>query len=306
MSAATTLDSSSSPSKQPSQISWKDFLEARQPSPNPVQVLGTIQGLHPALVKIEPPLLELYCSETVCEASPKVFQPTFTSIALTKEWSNSTLNYRCRNCQSSQKHFFIRARNYSFGTVCEAIKIAEWPPFGPPLSARVVSLVGHDRELFLQGRRSEIYGYGIGAMAYYRRVVENQKNILIREFRKAAQRLGAPTDLLKSLEEAERETQFSTAIDMIKPGIPPHLLIVGQNPLALLHKAASIGLHNETDEECLKAAEAVRTVLTEMADRIGTVLKDQSEIEDAVKQLQKATASAGQPKGAERQPEPPA
>lgn len=50
----------------------------------------------------------------------------------------------------------------------------------------MISLIGPDKELYLQGRRSESRGFGIGAFSYYRRVVENQKSRIIEEIAKAA------------------------------------------------------------------------------------------------------------------------
>ena len=167
-----------------------------------------------------------------------------------------------------------------------ATKLGETPPFGPNTPARVITLIGRDRELFLQGRRAENHAMGIGAFAYYRRVVENQKTRIIREIAKVAAKLGAKSDVLKEFEAAAKETQFSTAIEQIKHGIPDVLLIDGQhNPLTLLHSALSEGLHANTDAECLEIAQAIRVVLTELADRISQALKKEAELTTAVSRL---------------------
>ena len=59
-----------------------------------------------------------------------------------------------------------------------ATKIGEYPPFGPPTPRKVLNLFGDDKPLFLKGRQAENQGLGIGAFAYYRRMVDNQKNRL--------------------------------------------------------------------------------------------------------------------------------
>jgi hypothetical protein len=74
----------------------------------------------------------------------------------------------------------------------------------------------------------------------------------------------------------------------MKDAIPASLLVRGQNPLALLHKATSRKIHNETDEECLKLAQSVRTVLTELAERIDQALKDQQELKNAISEIMKS------------------
>jgi len=170
----------------------------------------------------------------------------------------------------------------SVGTV---YKFGEYPAFGPPTPARVISLIGPDREVYLRGRRAENQGLGIGAFSYYRRVVENQKGRIIREMGRVARKLGAADAVVKEFEAAASETQFTTAIDRIKDAIPQSLLIGGHNPLVLLHKALSDGLHEQDDAVCLELAHSIRVVLTELADRISQVLKDQAELDTAVSRL---------------------
>lgn len=158
-------------------------------------------------------------------------------------------------------------------------------PLGPNTPARLIKLVGPDRELFLQGRRCENQGLGIGAFVYYRRVLENQKNRILSEILKVATRLGASGAAIAELEAALKEDQFSKALDGVKHGIPQTLLINGQNPLLLLHDALSDGVHGRTDAECLELATSVRVILVELADRLSQALKDEVEINTALERL---------------------
>jgi hypothetical protein len=167
------------------------------------------------------------------------------------------------------------------------LKLGELPLFGPPTPSRVISLIGPDRKIFLKGRRAEIQGLGIGAFAYYRRVVENQKNRILTEIGKVAARVGARAEDLEKLEAARHETQFSKAVEDVKAALPQILLIDGHNPLTLLHRALSEGLHAQTDEQCLELATSIRVVLTELAERIILALKDEAELKQAVTRLLK-------------------
>jgi len=110
------------------------------------------------------------------------------------------------------------------------------PPFGPPVPPRVITLIGPDRDSYLKGRRSETQALGIGAFAYYRRVMENQKNRLLDEIIRVAQRTNAKQATIGLLKDAIKETQFSKAVDMVKDAIPESLLVHGHNPLTLLHR----------------------------------------------------------------------
>jgi hypothetical protein len=200
------------------------------------------------------------------------------------DWNNRYLTYGCRNCEESRRVFAIRTRA-SGGGKGQVYKIGEFPPFGPPLPARVISLVGPDREMFLQGRRAENQGLGIGAFAYYRRVVENQWKRVVAEIIRVAVQVRAPEAMVENLKKAAEETQFRRAVDLIKEGVPESLKIHGQNPLTLLHAPLSEGIHDEPDEHCLVLATSIRVVLTELAERIGLALKDEEELTEAVTRL---------------------
>jgi hypothetical protein len=141
--------------------------------------------------------------------------------------------------------------------------------------------------LFLQGRRAEIKGLGIGAFAYYRRVVENQKNRIIAEIAKVAKRLGSSPETDKLFLSAQAERSFERSIEMVKDAIPQALMISGHNPLTLLHTALSKGLHDPdmTDVRCLQLAQSIRTILVTLSEKSSEVLKNDKDIQTALSTL---------------------
>jgi len=184
------------------------------------------------------PELHLHCD--VCDGV-RIFhtgQDSFISGGLEFE----TVTYTCRNCRRTTKTFSLVLKDGKKSGVVQ--KLGELPPFGPSTPTRLFKLVGEeDRELFLKGRRAEIRGLGIGAFAYYRRIVEQQKGRIIEEIGEVAVKLKPSIDTAELFAKAKVETQFSKAIAMIKAAIPESLLIDGHNPLTLLHDALSEGLH---------------------------------------------------------------
>lgn len=104
---------------------------------------------------------------------------------------------------------------------------------------------------------------------------------------RVAAKLGADAETIKLFDKARNETQFSKAVDDIKAAIPQALSIQGHNPLTLLHKALSEGIHAQSDEECLEVATSIRVVLTELAERISQALKDEAQLKNAVSRLLK-------------------
>jgi hypothetical protein len=242
------------------------------------------------------PDIQLHCSSKACEGL-RFFNCVTDRVYMQalKGGRDFFLEYVCRNCRETRKTYALvgaQEGDHAFGIL---MKYGESPQFGPPVPSRVISLIGPDRDLFLRGRRAENHGLGVGAFAYYRRVVENQKGRIITEMGKVAQKLRPRADVLTQFEKAAKETQFSKAIEEIKAAIPDGLLIDGQNPLTLLHSALSEGIHAQTDEECLQLAQDIRIVLTELADRISQALKDEAELKQAVGRL--LSRRAGGPPG---------
>ena len=238
--------------------------------------------------EFELPTLELYCENNTCNGI-RLFDPTDEESLTPGKEENLFATYLCRNCQISSKIYalsvFLNKEDRLNG---EIFKFGELPAFGPPMPAKVIKLIGPEREYFLKGRRSENQGLGIAAFAYYRRVIENQKNRILDEIIRASEKLGQEKEVIDELKDAKKEPQFSRAVSAIKHGIPQTLLINGHNPLTLLHSALSAGLHAQTDEECLELATSIRIVLIELVERTSNVLKDEAELNKAVNRLLRA------------------
>ncbi|QDV35122.1 hypothetical protein ElP_30240 [Tautonia plasticadhaerens] len=79
-------------------------------------------------------------------------------------------------------------------------------------------------------------------------------------------------------------------MDSVKDAVPDALRINGHNPFTLLHSALSEGLHDASDEYCLRLANAIRLVMVEFAERLAEVMKDQKELNDALNRLLNRTS----------------
>lgn len=230
------------------------------------------------------PELLLHCVSDTCNG-PRIFRYDTGNVWFPKSSQISTyITYLCSNCQSERKRYSLYAAlgEDGGGTV---FKYGELPSFGPKTPARLLRLFGQDRDIFLKGRQCEVHGLGIGAFTYYRRVVESHKNQILDEIIRVSKKIGVEPNIVSSLEAAKDEIQFSKAMKGVKDAIPQALLVNGHNPLTLLHKALSAGVHDLTDGECLQLAHDVRVVLIELADRLGQALKDEAELNTAINRL---------------------
>ena len=255
---------------------WKSFLETTPPNTS-----ITIPQLVEEGTVIHNPCVKLHCKH---DDGLRRFDAADNLYQVRKNRFHF-IRYRCRDCGTTQKTIAILVECSTTSDDVQVMKLGEFPPFSAPVSSRIQKLLSRsDLELYRKGARAEAQGLGIGAATYFRRIVEEQWRSLVKEIRRAAERLGA-TDL-GVYDAALEKKQFSRAVEMLKDIIPEKLLILdGQNPLTLLHMPLSQQLHQLTDEECLQQAADIRVVLTVLLENIADVLKNQDELQEAAKRL---------------------
>jgi hypothetical protein len=265
---------------------WKSFLESSPPNTS-LKIKGvaaralTNSGGH--YHHLHNTRVQLHCN---VDDGQRWFDCTRSEIILRDPVEYEFITYRCRDCGRYHKTYAVLiVRDTKDSVDGEVMKLGEYLPFSAPISSRVEKLLGKtDLELYRKGTRAEAQGLGIGAATYFRRIVDNQWQLLVKELREAALKLGVKDVTL--FDAALKETQFSNAVDMLKDAIPGKLRILdGENPLTLLYRPLSVQLHGLTDEECLQQAADIRLVLTALLENIADVLKDQNELRDAANRL---------------------
>lgn len=271
--------------------SFSDFLESTPPNQliyisNLVKVSGPSFALE---YEIKKPEIQLHCEDERCNGIRFFRCVTSNPIEIGMTgYRFFYLTYRCSNCQKTEKTFSIAAKVIDEGEEKgECYKFGELPTYGPPIPPKLMKLIGPDRDEFLKGRRCENQGLGVGSFIYYRRVVENQKDRILGEIIKVANKIGTSKTNIEILEKAIEETQFTKALDIAKDAIPESLLINGHSPIKLLHSALSEGVHVLSDEQCLEMASSVRVVLGELSERLAQALKDEAELTKALSSLMK-------------------
>lgn len=275
--------------EEPTAIPFSEFLESVPPGTvtnvADFTKVRHIQNMYAGHVLVTPEI-QLHCSSDSCNGI-RFFRSKISSVPDIPydTYHFFYISYVCSNCLKTEKTFSLAAQRDENAKSGKCYKFGEFPEYGPPTAARLIKLIGPDRELFLKGRRCENQGLGIGAFVYYRRVVEEQKNRILDEVIKVSQKVGATAQAIKALEGAKAETQFSKALANVKDAIPQALLINGHNPLTLLHSALSDGLHLRSDEHCLEIASSIRVVLAELSERLAQALKDEAELNKALSRL---------------------
>ena len=267
---------------------FKQFLETSPPDVETVvteRASGPHQGGGPigrqSFYKLRTPELDLHCE--TCGGT-RAFRCTEQYPASLGGLVFEELTYECKNCKEGnvfRKRFSLAV--IGDGKTGSVQKIGEYPAYSPVTSRKLFDLIGENhREMFLKGRRAEIRGLGIGAFAYYRRIVDEQRGLIIDQLVKAAKRLRVSDDVLELFASAKAEDQFDKAIRKIKDALPPALFINGHNPLTILYDILSDGIHDLSDEDCLSNARTVRTLLIALAERMSEVSKDEAKVQEAL------------------------
>jgi tetratricopeptide (TPR) repeat protein len=213
----------------------------------------------------EKPSLTLFCKTCKKDERKFKYEGDYRGVSLPTEMPNmlKKITYKCVECEKQLVQFWIYAnlnKNY-------LMKIGQWPSWLPSINKNLEEVLGDNLEIYKKGLYCENEGCGIGAFAYYRRVVENVIDGLLDDLDeairtddtlKADDRYSYGLAYRRAKESKDATSKIECAFEML-----PKDLIEGisTNPLKMLHSALSIGLHSDPDEKCLHSAGDVRTAL---------------------------------------------
>ena len=243
----------------------------------------------------EKPPLALFCKECKKDKRKfKCYKYTFEPIPAEMPNMLACIGYNCVECERQVVNYILYVNhNKNF-----LMKIGQWPSWLPRIDKDFEKILGDNLNIYKKGLYCENEGCGIGAFAYYRRVVENTINGLLDDLAEVIKVDDRFSDDEKVSYDAAyiRVKNAPNATDKIEIAIEivPTVLIEGiGNPLKTLHSSLSIGLHSEPDENCLQYAGEIRTALTYLMKGISEMKKGtQKKIEKdryskALKKLEK-------------------
>lgn len=239
--------------------------------------------------------IRIHCDHDNCAGVRRHIREDVSNTFENRNHAYAFVVYRCVDCNQTSHRFAVVGIIES-GKPDVGVKVLQDPLFGNPIPKRLFQVIGEEnRAFFLQARRAIGRGLGIGAYAYYRRMVENTKFELIDSILKVARGTNAASTQIELLERAQSERQFSKAIDLLRDvsAIPPILLINGQNPLTLIHDLLSEGIHGLSDQECLARAQEAEVILCEIADKMQIALTERKTVNDALASIMNRKREGG-------------
>jgi hypothetical protein len=179
--------------------------------------------------------------------------------------------YRCNNCGANHAFVAVTVESGSGGYV--VTKIGQYPPLEEdvPVGLRAL-LTKEDVDLYKKALRSRNYNFGLGALSYLRRVVENRMNQFLDLIAEAA----GPSGQAAEIERVKQSRVFDDKVKFAARLLPTHLRPGGVNPIDALHDVASEGLHALTEEECIERFDRVRFAFEYLFQRL-QVEKEQAD-----------------------------
>lgn len=166
--------------------------------------------------------------------------------------------YKCKNCGHGPVRYYFYWAKEKFTSVF--YKVGQYPELEERVSQTLEeALSAEDLKVYKNALRMRNFNLGIAAVAYMRRVVENQMNDMLEVLRQAALAHNAPPEVLARHEAMMKEKRFSEKVDYAGDLLPENLRPQGKpNPMAILHELSSEGLHAKSDEECVDIFDACR------------------------------------------------
>ena len=130
-------------------------------------------------------------------------------------------------------------------------KVGQTPPQSIDIGAELRNRLGSTAEYYKQALVCKSQNYGIGALAYLRRVVEEKTDELIDVVVELAATYNVPGETIEQLQKAKQQVQYEEKLRVASEVIPDALRPGGVNPLGQLHKHLSVGLHGKSDDQCI-------------------------------------------------------
>lgn len=162
------------------------------------------------------------------------------------------LVYRCRSCERSWFGAWLHVQFLDDGTKLRLEKVGQMPRLEVTLSKEFEKALGARADLYRKGMTARHDGYGIGALPYFRRLIEPTTDEMLSLLEHALKQEGSSANpALAELARIKTGTRFEDNVKLAAKVLPSHLRPEGVNPFEDLYQLLSDGLHAQTDSECI-------------------------------------------------------
>jgi hypothetical protein len=193
--------------------------------------------------------------------------------------------YICKDCNAQIVTYFFY-RHWKQGADSTLIKVGQFPAQeqNPPNEvARAMS--DDEAKLYRRALTCRNFSYGIGALAYLRRLVEDKMNDLLDLIEEAARQTEDIPEELQKIAEVKKSYRFDDKISYAAAVLPKHLKREGVNPIDSLHDLASEGLHHKSEDECIQIFDKCTAAFEYVFRQLRVELDDAKDYLSAIRNL---------------------
>lgn len=172
-------------------------------------------------------------------------------------WQYTGAVYECALCGKNEIRFFLY---HSVGEKL-LVKVGQYPEPSITIPKLVEDGLKDSAAHYKKGLISLNQGYGIGAVAYFRRVVEERTSELIDVVAELAKANGAAEEEVQRILAAKSERTFDRRLEVASEMIPKNLRPGDVNPLGRLHALLSEALHVHAEDDALRTGDEIREII---------------------------------------------
>ena len=156
----------------------------------------------------------------------------------------------CQECHQGFYDFFVHV-SVSNSTIT---KFGQMPMWTPHIDKELREALGKSTSFYLKAIQNLNMSYGIGACAYFRRMVEDYINPLLSMLHDSKKNAGASPEELVEIKKVIWSHAFSAKTAYAAEICPPSLIVAGMNPIKQIHDLLSVDIHAGTDQEATETA----------------------------------------------------
>jgi hypothetical protein len=190
------------------------------------------------------------------------------------------LHYQCVHCgRDSVEFLVVELQAGAF------LKAGQFPMLSVRVPNTVEKRLGASDAFYRKALTCRNEGYGLAAVAYFRRVVEDKTNELIDVVADAAEAHSVPAPEVERIRAAKNEKTYEDKLKIAAQVIPEVLKPHGANPFQAMHDILSVGIHTKSEDECLQIADDTREIFDYLFDRLRTETADRTAFVSKVKAI---------------------
>jgi hypothetical protein len=245
-------------------------------------------------VRRVPTEIKLFCSDC------GTMQQSYTRFDPNSEHSNKNFHYPkiylCKNCNKQRVMYYFRWFEENGATTF--VKIGQYPELEDRVPAALKAILNDDDQRFYRkALKSRNANYGLGAVAYLRRVVESRMNDMLTVLHADASEHGVSDQLLADLEHVKQRGRYSDKVEYASKLAPGHLFPPNQpNPFGILLETTSDGIHGYSDSECIDLFDQCRTIFEYVFGSLRARTEDQKTFVKDLAKLAETRAARRVPK----------